>query len=477
MSHQPDPEMPSSQVATHPAGQLWLRPTANVPSKLAVDRFPYQSQGALNDNKLVLGPAGSGRSIMLARLAEAAHAAGNQVVVLGFDSRGPVAAVGERVGQQVSAISKPADASFNPFWLPALDTSAAQSPTEHQFQMLATLLENMLQLTSATSLPEMGGNKRIRLGMLLRREIGLYYSQQAWLRQPGGKVGRSRNPAQAWHPLEAPSFNSFYEFCLGRWGQSSGMQQADVQQADVEERIFFQWLGNAGAPFYAGGPLDALMNATPEQVSKLVDSPSRLLRVTLDATIADTFKTTVDTPDADTSTWKEPALEAWQRLLLLLLHTFDVHFGSRKQRLTVVIDNLSDRMGGGMLSYLADYFVTWKYYNRDVIIGWETGSPDSTFSPDSRVARLLLAWCDCQVLMHMPSATVYEGVKDCDVLAMSPATQALFLSLRDVKRSVLVRVPATSTGEVFQAWLSDDELEQYRTVREKNYRAQNSINK
>lgn len=455
-TYQPGAEPP------HPAGQLWLRPPGSLwcpePFQLAVDCFPSQTQGARNDNKLVLGYAGTGRGILLGRLTKAAHAAGNCVVAFTQERTGAVAAVGEVAGGGSYTIRKLADASCNPFWFPELELAegSRKMPSEQQLISLMKLLANLLTITAQTR-KIASPLDSVLLEKYLLEELSEYYTYRTWLYRlgyqgPAVSLGRrgKRTPQQEldWPSLGRPGFNSF---C---YAVSNG--EHFFEEKPDEYYVFIRWFDKVSTPFYLGGELEALVNGRAEQVGALVGIRSRFMRITLSESLSE-------------SVTGEDAIQcAW----LLLLHTFDTHLGHRERRLTIVLDELpAQAVGASVQEYLTRYLADWRQVNRDLLVSWR-GAPDQLFNEAAPVAQLLLEACDTQLMTAYPKKLWQEAQRKNKALLLSPQTERRLRSLRAgesegnrfTQRDILVRIPATSDGQIFEAGLQDAALDPFLTA-------------
>lgn len=434
---------------SHPGWQLWLRPAATAGLQLAVDAYPSRTQGANNDNMLVMGGAGSGRSIMVARLTEAAYTADNTIFALTHS--GPLEALCERVGGTHYPLTTPEQASFNPF-LFVLAEVGEPTPSTDQLFALATVLANVLLLTNCSTLPEDGTLVAATIERVLVKELQRYYDP--------------RNTAKA---KSAPSFTSFYDF-VEQHSSMAFMEEEAVATGVVrllsgvftnEDRAFYRWFTVAGQPFRTGGALGHLMNASPDQVLGLAKA-NRFLQVFL--SLRDTARTEVDNAEFTEWPFGSPAPEATVRSIILLLHTVDELFGGRDQRLTVVLDELHYSLLGPQLAgYLNYYLKEGPRRNRSLIVAWHE-CPDQVFSDRNPAAQALLAACDSQIFATF--GRTQQEVKGYDCLQLSDTTKELLISTGKSSseadgRKVLVRIPADSTGEVFHAYLPREEQLNY----------------
>ena len=410
-------------------GELWLH-TAAGPC-LAVARSPRWEQDAANDNKLVLGHAGSGRHLMLARLARTAHEAGNHVVVLNNfranpNNPGPLWMLTQTLGGAFRSLNEPEDLHFNPFWLPGYDGQEWRTPTLEENNAIATVLVNVLQLTRYNVLAATE-----TLGEEMNRALAGYFSAKQ-------------------EQIFPPCFTDFV-------GWVSNL--SDDKKGKIISEAFATWLAQVSQPFVAGGILSNLLSATPDQVQKLVSSPQRIMHIEI--ALDERFMTEADTLDFVQRRWGHPAAQAQTRALMLLLHTLDMHMGQQQQRLSIVSDELHyDSLGKRMAVYLEHYLARWEHYNRELLVAWHE-RPTSVFSDHHPGAQTILRASGTQILVS--GHLTWGGVQNYFLpLGLSDQEADAFEKIITEQRRVLVRRPGpthyTAEYAVFDARLARADL-------------------
>ena len=400
-------------------GEFWLHGAAGP--QLAVARYPQAEQGAANDNKLVLGHAGSGRSLLVSRLARTAHEAGNQVVVLAWAYNphyaGPLSCLLHKLEGEFKQISTADQLRFNPFWLPMTGGNGLgwRMPTMEELDALADLLVNVLQLTRYRQPID-----QERVTEVMYQVLGSYFVAQALANSP------------------YPCFATFASTVLSR-----------KRGADEEAAVtaFMDWFAAVQEPF-STGELAYLLAATPEQVQELIASPSRALHVhmMLDQSCASQADTVDFSPRAGKN-WSPPCPgEAQTRALMLLLYSVDTHLSQQNRRLTVVLDEQHyDSMGAQIATFLTTYLRKGTQYNREVISAWHEW-PATVFGEDNPGAQVLLNQIGTQILLrsNLPREANWGPLK------LSEQEWKAYSHLP--YKCVLVRRPGRGY-ESFNAWL------------------------
>jgi hypothetical protein len=398
-------------------GELWLLDRITGCPRLALPASP-RAAGRVSDHKLVLGPSGAGRTVLLARLGLAAYEAGRAVVLIEQTDRGEASAL----HQLANRLGGPAHrlnfgVGFNPFWIPAQNGPGWQPPTdnvvEELFELLAALFD--LETPPATRPP-----LRLRvLGYLLRRYYESWGQPDAfWSPTRDFWRGRPGSPAQQWH--DGPSFNSFYELMMMEAGRSS---QPEFETA-------YTWLLATARKYYAGNPLDHLLNALPEWQAELVGSPNRCLYFH----------------------WPhgEP-LATWQRSYWLLLYTLDTHLARydgrvASRRLSVITNGLPDDFTEeNQLFHSANYLYSARLFDRELVVG--AAQLPAWLLLDNLCTKLLLPGC-------------LDETAAAGELGLTPAAAAQVAQLSPAKREVAVLVGQSLS--VYSAWLSPTELAPYQ---------------
>lgn len=408
-------------------GELWLHGPDGP--KLAVARFPRE-QGAATDNKLVLGPAGSGRSLMLARLARTAHAAGNQVVILDHTgsnprNRGALWHLTRTKGGTFTTASEPVQ--FNPFWFPGLDDQSWRLPTEEEVSTLGQVLVSVLSLTRYA-----GPANPTHMRELLEVSLGDYFSDMAG------------TPT-------LPGFASFLE-----WLEA----QPDRTLPGSVAGKFRQWFAQASQPFRPGGTLGHVLAATPAQLRKLLNSTGRLLHLETGPGAA----TEADTPGYSMRPWPLAAPEAHQREIILFLHALATWYGDRESRLTFIVNEWHyDILREPLAAYLLNFFQRGPASNHELIAGWHE-SPSTVFSAENPAAQLVLAQAGTQLLLHNFAArNANDAGERFAVLELRPREEEAFRNLAE--REVLVRQPL-NRFEVFSTRLAPADLADFMSEEE-----------
>lgn len=417
--------MPLASLSMLPAstGTLWLRHLdSGAPTEaLLTSATSYQAQ----PTTLVLGPTGSGRSVMLARLGEAAHAAGDCVVFLDFGPGTPSNQVTQRVGGR----SQPVPVGFNPFYLPDYFGGGWRYLSGFDgVDELASLLNNLFSLgLVADDLP---AGRLVALQHVLER----YYDLQAggldaptrslladaWQARPG-------NVSQQWHA--GPSFNSFYEFLV-----------YEVSNPDLASmRPALNWLIAQGHPYYAGGDLDYLLNALPDELAATFDAPGRCLNLFFEPS----------TP--------RPLLTCQCWLLLYSLDAYLVRPAVKPRRLSILANFLPEEaLAGPGEDFFFHYEQTRRSRYRALTLAYQ-------LLPAALVHRpALLATFSRRIIL----ARSYWGASDLLALTgLDPGQQQHVQRLCPSEREVAI---FEVTGcppvvlHVYSAWLEPGELRSYQ---------------
>lgn len=410
-------------------GELWLHTEAGP--KRALARYARQ-QGAVNDNKLVLGPAGSGRSLLLGRLAKTASEAGGCVVVLdsfgvNLNNPGPLWMLTFSQGGTFASLDRPGQLSFNPFWMPdagysgwRMPQAPARLPTGEEMQAIALLLANLLRLS--------------RYDAPVTEE-----KVQGWLYDAVAAYYASPEMQASDHN---PCFKAFVNVVLAL------PRTGEVEWLNAE---FIDWLTQVSQPYREGGELEALLDASHFQAQAAFARPGQgmtYIDFGLDASAA----SAADTPEFKQAPWGNPAAQAQTRVLMLLLHTLDFRMGQREQRLTIVADELHyDSLGSRMATYLAGYLGRGPQYNRELVVGWHE-SPATVFQEQHPAARTILAHCGTHILLAGTLSHFDKAAKYAPLDLTEEETDTL-TGLSCGTRELMVRRPGQAC-EVFSAQLA-----------------------
>lgn len=412
--------------------------------------LPLFTPDGSRQHTLVLGPAGSGRSLLLARLSRQAHQDERQVVVISMrGSQGPLYHLARYLAGTTRDLITREHARFNPFWFSAApDSASCREPSNEELRHLIEVLIAVLPL----ALPGGVADRDWHNGM--GRFIVLFYRYQPW-REDGG----------------SPDFNSFYEFV------SRPLEALpDWVEQPTPAQHFQQWFLTATKPFYRGGGLDYLMNAAPGPLPTLRAVQNRFLYLNL--ALGDPLAE----PGQPTEPYGGADAVRLQAAFWLLLYALDAQVGCRQgQQLTVVLDELnydvfsSDNAAHAMQRYYLDR-LCGREASREVIAAWQD-TPDvvfkaTTYSPPgcqpdgpSTAAQVMLQKSQCQLLLgdsRVKGRVAAGYASGYEVLAMSHEEQALFTSLRVSERQVLVRFPdSPEASRVYTAKLSLSELSDY----------------
>lgn len=337
----PFPNLPASGPVEPKPGELWLNHRLTGVPCCALVASP-RAAGDLSDHKLVLGPSGSGRTLLLARLGKVAHTAGRTVVFIEQSARGgtsPLRQVTERLDG--SAVDLSTGAGFNPFWVPGPGPTGWAVPEGNIVEQLFHLLVALFDFeTPEATRPKL----RLRvLGYLLRGYYEKWTHPDAyWSPARDFWHGRSGHPDQQWH--EGPSFNSFYEFMMLEAGRN--------RTPDFEEA--YTWLLATSRKYYAGNTYDYLLNALPARQSEMLSNPVRAYYFGWPAT----------TPS--------PAVT---RAYWVLLYSLDTYLSAGSvyydgQRLSVITNGLpSGYVEETQLDMTYIHLHTWRSFNRELVVG------------------------------------------------------------------------------------------------------------
>lgn len=408
-------------------GDLWLKTPASQRPVRALPAGIFRYNNCYSDNKVVLGGAGSGRSVMMGRLCQAAHEKGNQVVMIAYrQQQGPMHHFTRNQGGAMRQITTRSEAAFNPFYFPERFTSTNKDVIEPLVIYLSQLLDCLLQ-TATPQLP------RLRNGVLYSL-LAAYFQQQPW-RASGAN----------------PSFDSFYEFVSSAPAQGWAVGQvkpcptcgaeAGCQQpkSDPQLAIFLE----AGEPFYGTGELAYLMNAQPEQASALFATQNRLLYINLAVGyLGDELRDEVAT----------------QCISWLLLFGIDMHIGlfspgqhhNRQDVLTVAVDELFDEcLTSVSTTFVAPYLRSKRQNAQELLCSWHN-SPQQVFCAEHPVATLIRDSAGCFVLLSSgPTWHKHQG------LWLSDEQQAQY---QGMQRNQLLIAGLREFDGVYDATMNQQEL-------------------
>lgn len=349
------------QPTTREPGDLWLKtPVSQVPVKaLPANMLKYKD--IFSRDKLVVGGAGSGRSLMTGRLCQAAHEKGNIVVMVATRYRNQAMyQLANKAGGAIREIGSYNQVSLNPFLFPERIMAAYEGSSLIGVQdFLADLLLSLMRAASPTLIPV---REHSIYGI-----VRLYYKQRPW--ESTGAI---------------PSFDNFYEFI--------GSEAAQTWTKSWPEGIsilenFLAWVTEAGRPFYATGEFAYLLKGQPEQVAELFTQQNSLLYIELAAIRAGN-----ELHD------KVAAQCVWW----LLVFGIDTHFsliGGQQQKLTIAIDEWPKECLGEREWLFGNFMRTRRKFAGEVITSWQD-KPSDVFSDDYPTAQSIRYNADCHILLN-----------------------------------------------------------------------------
>jgi hypothetical protein len=407
------------------AGDLWLKtPVSQLPVRALPGRLNNYTN-CYNNNKIVLGGAGAGRSVMMGRLARAAHEKGNQVVMVAMmQHKDALYHYTQKAGGTTREIKTKSQARFNPFWFPERLTGSAKRPPEELLGYLNKLLLSLLE--TASPLAEKTGkySKRPILYSYLFGLLHTYYQQCAV------------------DPAITPSFNSFYEFTAQEaakaWADFNSFCEVATSEAakawskdHYPALEFLTWFSEAGRPFYGTGELAYLMSAQPEEVAELFTVQNRLLYIEVasgrfgDEELRDAVAT--------------------QCISWLLLFGADVQLGYANDLnrragfpyLTTVVDELPNECLTELGTHFMEGYLHFGRYNaREFTCSWHN-DPKEVFQPLHKVAHLIREVAGCLLILNRnrfgqtPEKNLYLSSQEAEQYANLQSRQLLITGIRE----------------------------------------------